>query len=102
MTARQREVLAAVVRHFAETGGPPRLADLAKAMGWASPHSAHLYVRLLARKGWLVAEPGGKRAVLVPRIALATRAAAAQYLDELATTEVIRGRGCGAIGGGRR
>lgn len=84
LTARQREVLACVVRHFAETGGPPNLREIMAAMGFASPHGVWQHLRALHRKRWLLFVPGRKRGIEIPEVSAATKAAAAEYLELLA------------------
>lgn len=80
LTACQSQVLAAVARHYAEHGYGPSLRDLCDALGIASTNGVVCHLDALERKGKIVRAGGSARAVLLPEVAAATRAAAEEYL----------------------
>jgi len=65
LTPRQAQVLALIRTHIAATGAPPTRAELARALGAASPNAAEAHLRALARKGAVTLTPGTSRGIRV-------------------------------------
>jgi repressor LexA len=61
LTPRQREVLALIRAHIAETGYPPTRADIARSLGFRSANAAEEHLRALARKGVIEISKGTSR-----------------------------------------
>lgn len=65
LTPRQAQVLGLIRSHLAATGAPPTRAEIARALGFASPNAAEAHLRALARKGALALRPGAARGIRV-------------------------------------
>ncbi|MGD9601200.1 MAG: transcriptional repressor LexA [Gammaproteobacteria bacterium] len=65
LTARQREVLAAIREALDRTGSPPTRAELARRLGVKSANAAEIHLRALARKGAIRLLPGASRGIQV-------------------------------------
>ena len=61
LTPRQRQVLALIRAHIAETGYPPTRADIARSLGFRSANAAEEHLRALARKGVIEISKGTSR-----------------------------------------
>lgn len=84
LTDRQRQILAFIAEYTAIHALPPGIRDIGNALDIKSPNGVMAHLRLLVKKGY-IQRPGGKmaRGLLVPAVAAATRAAAADYLAAL-------------------
>lgn len=60
-TACQQQLLQRLQDYLATHGRPPTRAELAQSLGLRSPNAVEQQLRALARKGWLVLEPGVNR-----------------------------------------
>lgn len=63
LTDRQREILALIRRHLAETGYPPTRAEIAAACGFRSVNAAVDHLKALARRGVIELKPGASRGI---------------------------------------
>lgn len=63
LTRREDDVLKIVVRHLARHGHAPTLAEIAAELGQKSRGTVHRYVRGLLKKGYLMREGRGWRAL---------------------------------------
>jgi len=63
LTGREDDVLKIVVRHLARHGTAPTLAEIAAELGQQSRGTVHRYVQGLLRKGYLVRDRRGWRAL---------------------------------------
>ena len=63
LTARQGQVLALIQRAIARTGAPPTRAEIAAALGFASPNAAEDHLRALAKKGVIELVSGTSRGI---------------------------------------
>jgi repressor LexA len=74
LTARQKEVLELIRKAVMQTGYPPTRAEIAQALGFASPNAAEDHLRALQRKGVIELSPGSSRGIrlmdAVPRQAV--------------------------------
>jgi repressor LexA len=74
LTARQKQVLELIRNTVMETGFPPTRAEIAQALGFASPNAAEDHLRALQRKGAIELSPGSSRGIrlmdAVPRQAV--------------------------------
>lgn len=59
LTARQREVLRLIVRHFEDHGAPPSYRELMAALGIRSPNGLWGHISLLTRRGLLTGHSRG-------------------------------------------
>ncbi|MCK9532908.1 MAG: transcriptional repressor LexA [Gammaproteobacteria bacterium] len=71
LTERQQEILDLIRAHLEETGYPPTRAEIADALGFASPNAAEGHLRALARKGAIELVPGSSRGIRLPQLGLA-------------------------------
>ncbi len=73
-TARQLAVLVAIERFLASHGYPPTVRDLCEALDVSSTNGMSTHLDALARKGYIVRDPGTPRGlrVLVPSQAAGT------------------------------
>ena len=62
LTARQKSVLAMIIDHQKKNGMAPTVRDIAAYLGLRSPGGIHRILNVLKNKGYIVAEPGKKRA----------------------------------------
>lgn len=65
LTARQREVLATIIRYRDDWGYPPTVRELARILGISSPRGATKHLEVLERKGWIRRTPGISRGIEV-------------------------------------
>lgn len=71
LTPRQREILEFIRTTLEVLGAPPTRAEIAAAFGFASPNAAEEHLRMLARKGYIIMEPGAARGIrLVEQLGL--------------------------------
>ncbi len=63
LTGREDDVLKIVVRHLARHGHAPTLAEIAAELGQQSRGTVHRYVQGLLKKGYLIRERSGWRAL---------------------------------------
>lgn len=63
LTARQRRVLAFIVRHAADAGRPPTIREIGAAMGFRSTGTVRDYLRALEAKGAIRRERGRARGI---------------------------------------
>lgn len=70
LTARQQEILDLIREHLEETGYPPTRAEIADALGFASPNAAEGHLRALARKGAIELIPGSSRGIRLPQLGI--------------------------------
>jgi repressor LexA len=63
LTGREDDVLKIVVRHLARHGHAPTLAEIAAELGQQSRGTVHRYVQGLLKKGYLVRDRNGWRAL---------------------------------------
>lgn len=71
LTLRQREILDFIRTTLEVLGAPPTRAEIAAAFGFASPNAAEEHLRMLARKGYIIMEPGAARGIrLVEQLGL--------------------------------
>lgn len=63
LTRRQSEILALIRAAIAASGVPPTRAELATALGLASPNGVEEHLKALARKGAVVLTPGVARGI---------------------------------------
>lgn len=71
LTPRQREILEFIRTTLEVLGAPPTRAEIAAAFGFASPNAAEEHLRTLARKGYIIMEPGAARGIrLVEQLGL--------------------------------
>jgi len=63
LTKRQEEVLDKISQSITDFGWPPTRAELAKALGFASPNAAEEHLKALARKGHIVMVPSVSRGI---------------------------------------
>jgi repressor LexA len=63
LTDRENDVFKVVMRHLAQQGRAPTLAEIAAELGQKSRGTVHRYVTGLVRKGYLVREGRGWRAL---------------------------------------
>lgn len=59
LTARQRDVLRAIVRHFEDHGAPPSYRELMAALDIRSPNGLSGHINLLTRRGLLAGHSRG-------------------------------------------
>lgn len=65
LTARQKEVLEAIIRYRDERGYPPTIRELAGDLGLSSPRGVSKHLDVLQRKGWIRRSPGASRGIEV-------------------------------------
>jgi len=65
LTERQREVFRLIKDFIAQNGYPPTRAELAEAIGCASPNSAEEHLRALRRKGFIEMARGVSRGIRI-------------------------------------
>ncbi len=90
LTPRQRRILDFIRETVAATGLPPTRAEIAAALGFASPNAAEGHLRALARKGAIELVPGASRGIrlltdglpLVGRVAAGTPILAAENVED--------------------
>lgn len=71
LTLRQREILDFIKSKIEILGAPPTRAEIADAFGFASHNAAEEHLKALAKKGYVVLEPGAARGVrLVEQLGL--------------------------------
>lgn len=90
LTARQRDILLAVVRHFGEHMAPPTVRDVGNAVGIASPNGVMSQLKALARKGWIELPGKQARGIRVPDLADAVRRIADQQAAAI-SAELVSG-----------
>lgn len=64
-TPRQRDILEFIAAAIRETGYPPSVREIGKAVGLTSPSTVHAHLSNLQRKGFLVRDPDKPRAIQV-------------------------------------
>jgi repressor LexA len=71
LTPRQEEILDFIRNSLEVLGAPPTRAEICSAFGFASPNAAEEHLRVLAKKGAIVLEPGSARGIrLVEQLGL--------------------------------
>ena len=65
LTARQAEVLAFLRAFIAERGFPPTYREMGLHFGWASSNAAGDFLRVLERKGHIIVDRFGSRAIRI-------------------------------------
>ncbi|MBU0753345.1 MAG: transcriptional repressor LexA [Gammaproteobacteria bacterium] len=71
LTPRQREILDFIRSTLEVLGAPPTRAEICGAFGFASPNAAEEHLKVLAKKGAIVLEPGAARGIrLVEQLGL--------------------------------
>jgi repressor LexA len=65
LTPRQRQVVSAIRRLTSDRGYPPTIRELACEIAIAGPNGVKQHLRLMARKGWIIWEPGKSRTLRV-------------------------------------
>ncbi|MCM8595049.1 transcriptional repressor LexA [Accumulibacter sp.] len=91
ITPRQQEILD-FIRNALETfGAPPTRAEIASAFGFASHNAAEEHLKALARKGFIILEPGSARGIrLAEQIGLPLIGSVAAGSPILATENILR------------
>jgi repressor LexA len=79
LTPRQREILDLIEDAIARRGAPPTRAEIAAALGFASPNAAQEHLRALERKGLIALDGSSHRGI--------------RLLASGATTELLAARG---------
>ena len=90
LTPRQRRILDFIRETVAATGLPPTRAEIAAALGFASPNAAEGHLRALARKGAIELVPGASRGIrlvadglpVVGRVAAGAPILAAEHVED--------------------
>jgi len=71
LTPRQQEILDFIRNTIEVLGAPPTRAEICNAFGFASPNAAEDHLKVLAKKGAIVMEPGSARGIrLVEQLGL--------------------------------
>ncbi|MCK9283685.1 MAG: transcriptional repressor LexA [Rhodocyclaceae bacterium] len=71
LTPRQQEILDFIRNSLEVLGAPPTRAEICNAFGFASPNAAEDHLKVLAKKGAIVMEPGSARGIrLVEQLGL--------------------------------
>ncbi len=71
LTPRQQEILDFIRSTIEVLGAPPTRAEICNAFGFASPNAAEDHLKVLAKKGAIVMEPGSARGIrLVEQLGL--------------------------------
>jgi repressor LexA len=65
LTTRQTAVLDVIRRHIEAHGIPPSRKEICTAMGFKSPHSATVALRILVKKGAITVIPNCARGIRV-------------------------------------
>lgn len=67
LTTRQQQVYDFIVQMVVEKGFPPTRTEIQEFLGVKSPNSAELYVKILAKKGFIRITPGISRGMTLTR-----------------------------------
>jgi SOS-response transcriptional repressor LexA len=65
-----REALEFVLASIDRNGYPPTVREIGEAIGYRSPSSAANVVAVMARRGWIVAEPRRCRTMVVTAVGM--------------------------------
>src|SRR5258708_28386436 len=63
LTPRQTQILRLIQDAIVESGMPPTRAEIARTLGFKSPHAAEEHLRALQRKGVIGLIPGASRGI---------------------------------------
>ena len=66
MTARQEEILSAIIEHIRQNYMPPSVRDIGEACGISSPNGVTGHLKALRARGLLVGDPGHKSRNIIP------------------------------------
>ena len=89
LTAKQAAILAFIVRYWGDHGAAPAIRQMVEHFGHTSPNAIVVHLKPLAAKGYIRLAPRDPqrltkhRAIEVPELVDAARAAAREYLSKL-------------------